>query len=160
MSKRFAELLHNARRCSGMNTETAASMMGVSARTIQHYEAGQRRVPDGAIARMIKAYDNPAIGYYYLSHELETGRMLLPPVIPAGVASKSIRMRIALEHVKALQQELDDICMDDIVDDTERKTLSGTITKYVELASACISIMLMAGVYANKKDAFVGAKTS
>ena len=113
-----------------------------------------------SVAKMVVAYNSPALGYHYLSHELETGRLLLPPAIPAGAASRSIRLRMAMEHVKALQQELDAICMDDVVDDTERQTLSDAIGKYVELASACISIMLMAGFYANEKDAPAATRTS
>lgn len=161
MNSRFADMLYNARRCSEMNSETAAMVLGISARTLQHYESGNRTAPDRAIAGMVRAYNNPTLGYYYLSRELETGRLLLPPAIPSGVASRSIRLRMALEHVKALQQELDAICMDDVVDDMEKQRLSGTIGKYVELAAACISIMLMAGFTQNKKDALAGgAKTS
>ena len=160
MNRRFAEVLYNARRCSEMNTETAAMYLGISSRTLQHYESGSRTAPDRTVAGMVTVYNNPALGYYYLSRELETGRLLLPPAIPSGVASKSIRMRMALEHARDLQHELDSICMDDVVDDTEKKTLSGTISKYVELAAACINIMLMAGFTQNKKDALAATRTS
>ena len=159
MKGRFAELLYNARQIAGFNIPGAAELLGISPRTLQYYESGHT-ISDSTVAKMVVAYNSPALGYHYLSHELETGRLLLPPAIPAGVASRSIRLRMAMDHVRALQQELDAICMDDVVDDTERQTLSDAIGKYVELASACISIMLMAGFYANEKDAPAATRTS
>lgn len=149
MKSRLADVIHNARCCAGMTVEYAAGCIGITPRSIYNYEAG-RMVPDQIVAKMVRAYSSPDLGYHYLSHELETGRLLLPPAIPAGAASRSIRLRMAMDHVKALQQELDAICMDDVIDDAERQTLSGTIGKYVELAAACISIMLMAGFTQNK----------
>ena len=159
MTIRFADMLYNARRCSQMTTEAAAKLLGVSPRTIQHYEAGERAVPDSAIAGMVVAYGAPSIGYHYLSHELETGRLLLPPVLLAGVASRSIRLRMAVDHVKALLPELDAICLDDFVDEAERGTLAGNIGKFRELASACLGIQMMAGFYANEKGALAATRT-
>ena len=158
MKTGLAEAVHTARNLAGMTLEHAAECVGVSSRSISNYESG-RTVPDQIIACMVKAYRNPGLGFYYLTNELYTGRLLLPPIIPAGVSSKSIRLRVAVEHVKALLPELDAICLDDFVDEAERGTLAGNIGKFRELASACLGIQMMAGFYANEKGALAATRT-
>ena len=150
MKTGLAKAVYNARNLAGMTVIHAAECVGDSSRSIQNYESG-RTVPDQIIACMVKAYRNPGLGFYYLTNELYTGRLLLPPIIPAGAASKSIRLRVAVDHVKALLPELDAICLDDFVDEAEKGTLAGNISKFRELAAACMGIQMMAGFYANEK---------
>ncbi len=152
MNQRFAEVAFQARQRAGLTVEKAAELIGVSSRTVSYYESG-RRVTDEIVARMVLSYNAPSLGYYYLSNELETGRLLLPQVIPAGVASKSIRLRVAMDCVRGLQEQLDNICLDDIIDDDERQALDANAGKYMELAAACMGIRIMSASFAaNEKD--------
>jgi transcriptional regulator with XRE-family HTH domain len=160
MKSGFALAAYTARLGAGITQTKASELIDLSLRSVQKYENGEQVPTDPVVARMVAVYGSPALGYFYLANELATGRLILPPMIVSGVSSKSIRLRVAVDHVKALLPELDAICLDDFVDEAEKGTLAGNISKFRELASACMGIQMMAGVYAKEKDAFVGAKTS
>ena len=76
MNGRLANVLFEARQRAGYTRERAAEMLNISPRTLTYCEAG-RQVPDRIVAMMVDAYAAPEAGYYWLSNELYTGRILL-----------------------------------------------------------------------------------
>lgn len=158
MNRRFADVIFDARRCAGFTTETAAERLGIAPRTLAYYEAG-RRVPDEVVARMVGAYESPDLGYYWLSKELCTGRLILPTVEAAGISSKVLRLRLSLKHAAKVQDELEEICADDVISAHEKKPMERCIEKMRGLAAACMNISLLGRLIPHKeKAALVGSQ--
>ena len=158
MNERFAEAAYNARRCAGFTAETASEMLGIAPRTLAYYEAG-RQVPDEIVARMVKAYTSPELGYFWLSRELATGRLILPPIQAAGISSKALRLRLSLKHAAAIQEELEEICVDDIISAHEKKPLQEYVGKIRELAAACMNVSLLEKfLWRKEKTVLVGGQ--
>lgn len=155
MNTRFAEAAYNARRCAGFTAETAADLLGIATRTLSYYEAG-RQVPDEVVARMVSTYEAPELGYHWLSQELYTGRLILPPIEAAGISSKALRLRLSLKHAAKVQEELEEICADDVIDEHEKKPLEKCVGKIRELAAACMNISLLEKWILCKEKAALG----
>ena len=131
MHERFAETLFRARQLAGMSREYAAEVLGISPRTLAYYESG-RDVPDETVAEMVQAYGDPALGYRYLSGELETGKLILPPVPIAGVSSTALRLRVVMRRAAD-------------------PTFDRCARLIKELEAACIGVTLMQEIGQNKK---------
>lgn len=142
MNGRFAELAFEARHCAGLTVESASELLGIAPRTLIYYEGG-RRVPDEIVVKMVEAYTSPELGYSWLSRELATGRLILPPIQAAGISSKALRLRLSLKHAAAIQEELEEICVDDIISAHEKKPLQEYVGKIRELAAACMNVSLL-----------------
>ena len=152
MKERFAEMAFNARNCAGLTVETAAELLDVSARSLAYYEAG-RHVPDKIVERMVQAYSAPTLGYFWLSRELSTGRLLLPPIETAGIAATAVQFRKSIRQIFDTSDSLDDICEDDLIEAHEHDILRGCISKCRNLAGACMNVLMMASFLPNKKTA-------
>ena len=87
MSKRFGLEIKRARKGAGLTQEQAAEALSVSVRTYAKYEGGEILPGDDMVAAMMQVFNNPCLGYSYLSQESAVGRMILPKIgkIP-GVA--------------------------------------------------------------------------
>lgn len=150
MNERFADLAFAARMSAGLTKEFAAEMLGVSPRTLSYYESG-RRIPDDVVAGMVRAYESPALGYRYLSGELETGRIILPPVPFAGVSSTALRLRVVMRRAADVEDALEAICYDDRITAEEQSTFDKCARLIKELEAACIGVTLMQEIGQNKK---------
>lgn len=150
MHERFAETLFRARQLAGMSREYAAEVLGISPRTLAYYESG-RDVPDETVAEMVQAYGDPALGYRYLSGELETGKLILPPVPIAGVSSTALRLRVVMRRAADVEDALEAICYDDIITTEEAPTFDRCARLIKELEAACIGVTLMQEIGQNKK---------
>ena len=153
MNGRFADVMFQARQCAGYTRERAAEMLNISPRTLTYYEAG-RQVPDRIVAMMVDAYAAPGAGYYYLSNELYTGRILLPRVNVIGISNGALRMRVSLRKAIEAQERLEDICSDDVITKDEETSLSSCVNALRDLAAACMGIEILS----TKKSALVGTK--
>ena len=149
MNGRFADVLFEARQRAGYTRERAAEMLNISPRTLTYYEAG-RQVPDRIVAMMVDAYAAPGAGYYWLSNELYTGRILLPKVNVLGVSNGALQMRVSLRNALQAQERLEDICRDDLIAEDEETPLSACINSLRELAAACMGMKIL-GTTGNKK---------
>ena len=153
MNGRFADVLFEARQRAGYTRERAAEMLNISPRTLTYYEAG-RQVPDRIVAMMVDAYTAPEAGYYWLSNELYTGRILLPKVNVLGVSNGALQMRVSLRNALQAQERLEDICRDDVIAEDEETPLSACINSLRELAAACMGMEILG----TKKSALAGTK--
>ena len=152
MKGRFAEAAYNARHCAGFTAEAAAELLDIAPRTLAYYEAG-RQVPDIIVAKMVSAYESPELGYHWLSKELYTGRLILPTIEAAGISLKALRLRLSLKHAAKVQEELEEICADDIISAHEEKPLERCVGKIRELAAACMNISLLDKLVQRKEKA-------
>ena len=142
MNKRFADLCYNARLSADMTVEKASELLGIAPRTLNYYEAG-RSVPDETVAKMVKIYNSPELGYMYLTNETATGRLIFTAQVNTkGIASRALELNVALREVNKQRDVLEDICYDDMVSDAEKKTFKECIKKLTRLAVACIGIRI------------------
>ena len=112
MSYEFGNACCFARKTARLTQEEAAERLGVSTRSVAHYE-GERIPPDEMVAAMVQLYNAPALGYMYLSQESPTGRMILPRVNPVGASNGVLRLRVTMRRAASMADTLDDICWDD-----------------------------------------------
>ena len=153
MNGRFADVLFRARQCAGFTRERASEQLNIAPRTLTYYEAG-RQVPDRVVSDMVRIYGAPGLGYYYLSNELYTGRILLPRVNIVGISNGALRMRVSLRKAIEAQERLEDICSDDVITQDEEGPLLSCITTLQELAAACMGMEILG----TKKFALAGTK--
>lgn len=121
MSRTFTELLLQARQRTGWTQEQAAERLGISVRTLAHYEAG--RIPtDEKVARLANVYRAPYLGYTYLAQETETGRAVLPQLLQTeGLASGIMRIRVAMKKADQIYDRLEEIAADNTVSSEEQQ---------------------------------------
>lgn len=121
MNHTFTELLLQARQRTGWTQEKAAERLGISVRSLAHYEAG--RIPsDERVARLAKVYKAPYLAYAYMAQETETGREYLPHLMQtAGIASGIMSIRVAMKKVDRKYDRLEEITADNTVSSDEQK---------------------------------------
>lgn len=156
MNKRFADLCYHARLSANMTVEKASELLEISPRTLNYYEAG-RSIPDETVAKMVKIYNSPELGYMYLTQEMATGRLIFTAQINTrGIASRALELNVALREVNKQREVLEDICYDDIISDAEKKSFRDCIKNLTRLAAACVGIKLFRQ---NKKSCTDGNST-
>ena len=148
MKHRFANVCYYARKSAGLTIEQAAELINVSPRMLSYYEAGSKAVPDDKVAKMVQIYENRELGYIYLSERTCTGKLVLPQIQPAGISSRTLRLRIGLRQVAETQHILEDIAVDECISENERTSFQKCLMQIKSLASACICL----GVFNSKKD--------
>lgn len=146
MNERCAEMAFKARHCAGLTRECASEILGIAPRTLAYYEGG-RDIPDEIIARMVMAYKSPELGYHYLSNDLKTGRLILPPLEAAGISSSALRLRVVMRRATAVIELIEEICQDDVITADEGEPFRRCAAPIKELAAACMGI----GLWALKK---------
>lgn len=82
------------------------------------------------VAAMMQVFDNPCLGYTYLSQESEVGRLILPKIgkLP-GVAAGAMQYHIALAEANNDSMKLEKICCDDKIDAYEALAIQPLIDK-------------------------------
>lgn len=141
MKDDFANALAKARYAAHLTQESACSLLGISLRTIAYYENGGIIPSDDMVASMVRTYNAPWLGYFYLSTVSPTGQILLPKLIPHGIASMAICLRLAMDHASRVVPELDEICSDDVISNEEAPAMHNRIMpKLRELTAACMAM--------------------
>lgn len=143
MNKRFGNLCYMYRHCANLTINQASELLDISPRTLSYYESG-RNVPDDIVAKMVQIYNAPEIGYIYLAGT-DTGKIIFTEQINTntkGIACRVLNLNTALREVNKQHDILENICCDDVIDDTEKKTFKECIKKLTKLAVACINIKL------------------
>ena len=139
MSYEFGNACYTARKTARLTQEAAAELLGVSTRSIAHYE-GVRTPPDDMVASMVAAYHSRALGYMYLSQESPTGRMILPRVNPVGASNGVLRLRVTMRRAASMADTLDDICWDDKITPDEAPDFERCIDMLDGLMAAIIEM--------------------
>lgn len=139
MSYEFGNACCLARKTARLTQEEAAERLGVSTRSIAHYE-GERIPPDEMVAAMVQLYHAPALGYMYLSQESATGRMLLPKVSIVGASNGALRLRVKMRQASSMQETLDELCLDDKITQDEESDFKRCLDKLDGLLSAILGM--------------------
>ena len=139
MTTKGVNIYKEARQRAHMTVEAAAEMLNIAPRSLQHYEAGDRAVPDDVVADMIGAYNTPFLGYLHLRSNA-VGKMVLPDVCETGPARCAIKTTLATEEVPAIARKMLTISEDDRIDSSERNCFRQIQGAAVKLAAAFLSI--------------------
>lgn len=153
MSKRFGIEIKRARKGAGFTQEQAAEALNVSVRTYAKYEGDEILPCDDMVAAMMQVFDNPCLGYTYLSQESEVGRLILPKIgkLP-GVAAGAMQYHIALAEASSDSMKLEKICCDDKIDAYEALAIQPLIDKIFELAGRGLTLWLTCPKRTQKKN--------
>ena len=139
MTTHGMNIYKEARQRAHMTVEAAAELLNIAPRSLQHYEAGDRAVPDDVVADMIGAYNTPFLGYLHLRSNA-VGKMVLPDVCETGPARCAIKTTLATEEVPAIARKMLTISEDDRIDSSERNCFRQIQGAAVKLAAAFLSI--------------------
>lgn len=153
MSKRFGIEIKKARKDAGMTQEQAAEALNVSVRTYAKYESGEILPGDDMVAGMMQVFENPCLGYAYLSKESAVGRLILPKIgkLP-GVAAGAMQYHVALADANSDCIQLERICCDDKITMAEERDLSPIVEKIFDLAGKGLTLYLTCPKRAQKKN--------
>lgn len=153
MTKRFGIEIKKARKDAGMTQERAAEALNVSVRTYAKYESGEILPGDDMVAGMMQVFENPCLGYAYLSKESAVGRMILPKIgkIP-GVAAGAMQYHVALADANSDRIRLERICCDDKITMAEERGLSPIVEKIFDLAGKGLTLYLTCPKRTQKKN--------
>ena len=161
MTKRFGIEIKKARKDAGMTQEQAAEALNVSVRTYAKYEGGEILPGDDMVAGMMQVFENPCLGYAYLSKESAVGRMILPKIgkIP-GVAAGAMQYHVALADANSDCIRLERICCDDKITMAEERDLSPIVEKIFDLAGKGLTLYLTCPKRTQKKEPLGGNRTA
>lgn len=142
MKEPFTNLMVLARKSVHLTQEQAAERIGISRGWLARYEQGQ--IPtDPIMARMIVAYDAPALGYAYLSSQSPTGRVLLPPARLVGVSAGAMQLHITMKQAVNEYERLEKICCDDVITLEEAGEYADCLQTFKNLVGTIVSMALI-----------------
>ena len=144
MTKEGMNIYKEARNRARLSIDTASELLKVAPRSLSHYEAGDRTVPDDVVASMMEIYNAPDLGYRHLRAS-PVGRMVLPEVCDTSPAMCAIKTALAAERVPGIARTLLAIGEDNRIDRTEIETLRQVQTSAKSLVSAFFSILILSG---------------
>lgn len=142
MNRRCAESAYFARQDAGLTRERAAEIIDTSPRTLAYYESG-RQIPDEIMARMVKAYNAPRLGYDYLQLS-KTGQIILPELEFASAEALFIHLAVIMRESKDVPYRLEKVYDKqrlEGVDDID--TLTECVHILKEISAACLGVMFM-----------------
>lgn len=144
MNKQSITIYKEARQRAHMTIETASELLNVAPRSLQHYEAGDRTVPDDVVADMMQVYNAPYLGYLHLRAS-PVGKVILPEVCDISPARCAIKTALAAEHVPGIAKMMLAIGEDNRIDRTEMETLQKVQSKARVLVGTFFSILILSG---------------
>ena len=144
MTMKGVNIYKAARQRAHITVETAAEMLNVAPRSLQHYEAGDRATPDEIVAGMMQAYNAPYLGYQHLRAS-PVGKVILPEVCDISPARCAIKTALAAEHVPDIAKTMLAIGEDNRIDRTEMETLRQVQASAKALVGAFFSVLILSG---------------
>lgn len=144
MTMEGVNIYKEARQRARMTVETAAELLNVAPRSLQHYEAGDRAIPDEIVAGMMQAYNAPYLGYQHLRAS-PVGKVILPEVCDISPARCAIKTALAAEHVPDIAKAMLAIGEDNRIDRTEMETLRQVQASAKALVGAFFSVLILSG---------------
>ena len=133
-----------ARNRARLTLDTASEMLNIAPRSLSHYEAGDRAVPDDIVASMMEIYNAPDLGYRHLQKS-PIGKVILPEVCDTSPAMCAIKTALAAERVPGIAKTLLAIGEDNRIDRTELEALRQVQASAKSLVGAFFSILILSG---------------
>ena len=144
MTMKGVNIYKAARQRARMTVETAAELLNVAPRSLQHYEAGDRAIPDEIVACMMQAYNAPYLGYQHL-RESPVGRVILPEVAEISPAGCAIRTALVAKKLPKIAKKLMVIGEDNRIDKTEVDCLAEIQGRMKTMIGAFFSVVILSG---------------
>ena len=133
-----------ARNRARLTLDTASELLNVAPRSLSHYEAGDRAVPDDVVASMMQIYGAPDLGYQHLQKS-PIGKAILPEMCDTSPALCAIKTTLAAERVPGIAKTLLAIGEDNRIDRTELEALRQVQASAKTLVGAFFSILILSG---------------
>ena len=144
MTMKGVNIYKEARQRAHMTIETAAEMLNVAPRSLQHYEAGDRAIPDEIVAGMMQTYNAPYLGYQHLRAS-PVGRVILPEVAEVSPAGCAIRTALVAKKLPKIAKKLMIIGEDNRIDKTEADCLADIQGRLKTMIGAFFSVVILSG---------------
>ena len=158
MTMKGVNIYKAARQRAHITVETAAEMLNVAPRSLQHYEAGDRATPDEIVAGMMQAYNAPYLGYQHLRAS-PVGKVILPEVCDISPARCAIKTALAAEHVPGIAKTMLAIGEDNRIDKSELATLQQLQASTRKLVGAFFSVLILSGEKENTARRATGRRS-
>ena len=158
MTMKGVNIYKAARQRAHITVETAAEMLNVAPRSLQHYEAGDRATPDEIVAGMMQAYNAPYLGYQHLRAS-PVGKVILPEVCDISPARCAIKTALAAEHVPDIAKTMLAIGEDNRIDKSELATLQHLQASTRKLVGAFFSVLILSGEKENTARRATGRRS-
>ena len=144
MTTNGMNIYKEARNRARLTLDTASEMLNIAPRSLSHYEAGDRAVPDDIVASMMEIYNAPDLGYRHLQKS-PIGKVILPEVCDTSPAMCAIKTALAAERVPGIAKTLLAIGEDNRIDRTELEALRQVQASAKSLVGAFFSILILSG---------------
>lgn len=144
MTTQGKNIYKEARNRARLTLDTASELLNVAPRSLSHYEAGDRAVPDDVVASMMQVYNAPHLGYQHLRAS-PIGKVILPEVCDTSPALCAIKTALAAERVPGIAKTLLAIGEDNRIDRTELEALRQVQASAKTLVGAFFSILILSG---------------
>jgi len=158
MTMKGVNIYKAARQRARMTVETAAELLNVAPRSLQHYEAGDRAIPDEIVAGMMQAYNAPYLGYQHLRAS-PVGRVILPEVAEISPAGCAIRTALVAKKLPKLAKKLMVIGEDNRIDQTEVECLADIQGRLKTMIGAFFSVVILSGEKENTARRATGRRS-
>ncbi len=142
MNKSIGFAAQTARNNAGLTQEAAAEKLRISPRTLSAYENDRMAIPDETIFLMIDIYNSHWLGYEWLRLATKTGAYILPEIAFSQLSQNALGMQVEMGHVKGIQDEMAEICRDNIVSTDEIHKWKVCIKEVKELIGASFSLIM------------------
>ena len=144
MTTQGKNIYKEARNRAKLTLDTASELLNVAPRSLSHYEAGDRAVPDDVVASMMEIYNAPYLGYQHLQAS-PIGKVILPEVCDTSPALCAVKTALAAERVPGIAKTLLAIGEDNRIDRTELEALQQVQASAKSLVGAFFSILILSG---------------
>lgn len=139
----FANELKLARKRKGLTQDQACALIGISeASVLSRWENGKEIPSDEVMDRIVEAYEDDFLGYFYIRLCTRIGRRVLPDVIRRDLGSSLLVLQKEHADINRIKDDLIKIACDGEIDKEEQERWNGSIKEVDELASACIGLSL------------------
>ena len=139
----FTRLLTKARKDKGLTQEDVCLSIGIAEpSTLSRWETGKEIPSERMMAKVVQAYEEPLLGYIYLQSCTELGRMILPPIIHAGLDNLALRFQKEYNDVQYVQMDMVEIACDGIVETDELERWNVTRKELVDVAKVWLPLII------------------
>ena len=141
MNESCRNIYQLARNVSGLTQEQAAELLGVSARSLGSYEAGNI-IPHGDIvADMAVVYGAKWLGYEHLRLSTKLGQEILPAINIDDIAKSVLVLQKESSDVEDVKTCMVKIACDGKIDKHEESRWNEVTKEVFEMAGAALSVV-------------------
>ena len=141
MSNKCMNCLKTSRENAGLTQEQAASILGVSVRSISDYENDKTPLPCDLLDKMSKVYGDKYLVYNYFMEKFSASEEY-PKVREIELTKGVLNLQSYIEEVSELNREIVRIARDGVVDESEKADWQDIKGSFRDLAGVVMSLSL------------------